>query len=246
MDLRETFETISASLVADYGMTKTGEHRGIKGDKREVLVRQFLSETLPRSCEIRSGEIFNEGGSISNQVDIIVHNASMPALKSPKLRLFPVKSVIATCEVKTYLDKERLEEAVLNISNTKALSGTPDPRTGSPRRPIYGAVFAFDGEGKVIKDNLLELYKKHSIKEEHSVDLICVLNKYVGLGYPGGQGLVFDKEHETLTKERAVFIECGKDSLLYFLIILLDRVSMQTSQPSSLWEYLRPAGHVIF
>jgi hypothetical protein len=246
MDLHEIFKNISHSLRARFKETEAGKHGGSKGRKREDIVREFLKEYLPKSCEVTSGEIFNEYGSISKQIDIILHEASMPALRSSELGLFPAKGVIATCEVKTSLDKKGLKEAVLNIEKTKCIAGIQDTRTGAPKQPVYGAIFAFKGsKSKTIKDNLLKLYEEHKIMQQHYIDLICVLNKYVGFNV-SALGLKLDDKHRALADQQAVFVECGEDSLLYFLVILLQCISLRTNQDCGLWEYLPHSEYKMF
>ncbi len=132
-------------MEARYFLTQNGESRISKGEKREKIVGTFLRNYLPKNWGISTGEVFNQDGLVSRQVDIIIYDYSRPALRDADLKLFPVGSVLATCEVKTTLDKERLDEAVQNIQSVKSLVTGRKQEGVVPTHPPYGMVFAFDG-----------------------------------------------------------------------------------------------------
>lgn len=247
VDLRDIFAAISDSLVAKFTLTSEGENRLGKGEKREEILKEFLRENLPPTFQVESDEIFDTQGSVSKQMDVIIFNSTMPALRSKALSLFPVDSVLAACEVKTDLDKTRLEEAVENIQSVKKMIlARPAMHYGAFKDRVYGMVFAFDATQSTIRQSLVEIYEKLKVPKDQQIDLICVLNKFIGIGYPKEQGLVMESEGKDLADQPLVLMNTGRDSLLFLIPIMLGGLNKPISPFFNFWRYMRPAGYQLF
>jgi hypothetical protein len=245
--LGDKFTKISDSLVSSFELTKEGQNRVEKGEKREMILMQFLRENLPQTYGIESGEIFDRTGKFSKQVDVIITNTRMPALRSPAMNLFPVESIFASCEVKTNLDAARLEEAVLNAQSVKELTIPIWPGTTTPRQPRpYAVLFAFDGSQPTIRENLTSTYQRLTVPEIHQIDLVCVLNKFIGIGHPSEQGIVIGSDEKGAQDQSLAFLETGRDSLLFFITLLIESIRMREQSQFSFWEYIKPSGYSMF
>jgi hypothetical protein len=243
VDLPKVLKDTSNLLKAKYLLTSDGRNRVLMGDSREDIVKSFLHDYLPRNLAFERGEVFNTNGAVSNQVDIIIHDPAVPVFKTPQLSLFPIESVVATCEVKTTLDRERLNQAVENVQSVKRLVKKSDSR---PTMPPYGIVFAFEGSAETIRENLMVTYKERSVTPDEQVNLVCVLDQFIGIGYPGSLGLGFGKEYGRIAEEPIVFMNTGEDSLLIFLSILIGALRIRPSASFSLWSYIQPKGYSLF
>lgn len=233
-------------MLQDFSQTQEGRSRTEMGQKREDIVKDFLTNNLPPVVRVEQGEVFDMRGNISRQVDVVISDSRQLALRSKLQNLFPVESVIGTCEVKTELERERLKEAVLNVQSVKRLGLNNAAIEMRLRRLPYGAVFAFGGSHTTIRKNLEELYKELSVPPAEQIDLICVLNEFIGIGHPGNQGLAFNKEHEDLQRSPLIFIRSGKDSLLLFVVLLQGEINRGNPTPFNLWGYLRPYYYEFF
>jgi len=78
------------------------------------------------------------------------------------------------------------------------------------------------------------------------VNLVCVLDQFIGIGYPGSLGLGFGKEYGRIAEEPIVFMNTGEDSLLIFLSILIGALRIRPSASFSLWSYIQPKGYSLF
>ena len=247
LDLKDVFSNMSGLLKAQLLLTTSGENKLEKGMKREDIVKDFLEETLPHPYKVSSGEIFDKQGEVSKQCDVIIYNAGMPALK--KLRYFPIDSVFGMCEVKTTLDKERLREAVENVSSAKRMKlAVPGAYSGKFKERVYSAIFAFDASASTIRNNLSELYTELAVPKEEQIDLICVLDKFIGIGYPEDQGLTFSQDGKSLTAgQQFIFAEMGSSSLLYFILLMLNGFNKPIiDSPAIIWNYMRHSGFKLF
>jgi hypothetical protein len=236
MDLQDIFSRISETISSEYNLTGIGKHRGIKGSKRETIIKNFLRDTLPQQYSIGDGEVFNSDGEVSRQVDIIIHNSQMPVFKySRYLLLYPIESVFGVCEVKSFLDKDRLQEAVENIRTVKKwILPTPSGFYGTFKDRIHGALFAYDSsETNTVKQNLAEIYADLGVPLEEQIDLICVLDKFIAIGNHKKKG------YKMSTGDDPVFLNSGKDSLMYFVPLMINGFNMPLIQAFDFFKYIK-------
>jgi hypothetical protein len=117
--LRAEFEELKATIP----------HAGLKGSEGEQLIRGFLDGHLPQRFRTGSGFIIDHKDLVSKQTDVIVYDAlNCPIYRASETAgIYPADNVAAVVEVKSSLDKQRLEEAAANIAAAKALAKTPVP-----------------------------------------------------------------------------------------------------------------------
>jgi len=79
-----------------------------KGNEREVLVREFLSQVFPSPYRFGSGAVIDAHGAQSGQLDIVVEFPFLPSFPTPGVRerLYLVESVGAVIEVKSNLQTQ--------------------------------------------------------------------------------------------------------------------------------------------
>lgn len=115
-------------------------HPGELGRGREEVVRQFLRHYLPKRFEISHGFAFDSNGNVSEQLDIVVADASIcPHFETAGgIRYFPCESIVAVGQVKSALTGRRqLKEALANLESVKALDRSANGRAFDPGRQEY-------------------------------------------------------------------------------------------------------------
>lgn len=131
-------------------------HKKVKGDRGEEVVKQFLRQRLPESVGVTSGEIIDAKGKRSREVDIIVYDAvNSPLLFAGDVAgsvLVPAEAVIAAVEVKFKLRSQHVSELIEHCRSIKSLSRTaysipPRLRGHYVSMPIHYSIFAFESEG---------------------------------------------------------------------------------------------------
>lgn len=114
---RTVIQKHSTSLVKNLiDMVKslsTLQHELTKGELRELFVANILDGFLTTQFEIGSGIITNQRGEQSNQTDILIYDNRIlpPFIRKQNLGVYPAESVIATIEVKSWLDGAELSKA---------------------------------------------------------------------------------------------------------------------------------------
>jgi hypothetical protein len=122
-------------------------HQGVKGEIREVLVRELFRPLLPSDVSVGTGQIATTSGDLSAQQDVVIYDRKIlpPVLFESVIGVFPIESVLATVEVKTKLTATELTstyETAAAIHRYPYLSGENDATTGQPIVHPIGRVIA--------------------------------------------------------------------------------------------------------
>lgn len=100
------FEGVRKSIMA-LGEATCQSHRVVAGSAREILIRGFLRDHLPRSLAVGTGQVFGHrwahglAEDISTQQDVVIYRPDLPVLMMDGAQLFFRESVVATIEVRT-------------------------------------------------------------------------------------------------------------------------------------------------
>lgn len=147
-------------LVESHALSEVIGHNGLRGQIRELFVKQFLIPFLPPHIGIGTGEIINHEGKCSRQLDVVLYNKERvpPILVSGSdTGIFPWESVVAVIEVKSKLTNTALKEAHLNAHSVHDIYSSldepwvlvgglkPKENMKSPT-PIPYYIFAFDSD----------------------------------------------------------------------------------------------------
>ena len=171
-------------------------HPGNMGDSREKAVIDYLSKVMPHKYGFQSGEIFDEEGQRSGQVDLIIYDNLFSTIFTDgtdkilapvesTYGIISVKSIMGTKEldnaikgIKTYegLKRPIPEEGVVYIQPDFTLTGTKNNLsfTGTKQQNI-NCIFAFD-------TNVASKTIKERIQEAGCVDLLVVPGKLCAIG----------------------------------------------------------------
>ena len=159
---KKYFKDTTDSILADYNTSKSLNHSGIKGGVREFFIKKFLKSCSPPKFFIGTGEIIDSNENTSPQADIIIYDESMPKLNYGDIDQFFAEGVLAHLEVKTFLGKEKLQEALMICSEVQKLSYNLDFSfsLGEVRNNIPSFIVAYEGPTKeTFKKNILEFIK---------------------------------------------------------------------------------------
>lgn len=156
---------VEAAVIIAKAYAKV-KHKLLKGELREIVVRDLLRPFFPSDVGLGTGEIVSavEGAGHSGQQDVILFDRRIlpPLLADEKAGIFPVESVIATLEIKSLLNVEELKKAHVNAQSVRRLEMQPgvpekkDQPTEAESIPRLTCLLAFDtdlvqGEKEEIK-----------------------------------------------------------------------------------------------
>lgn len=118
--LENSIETLFESLMLGYKQSRKYPSTVI-GNERELLIEALLKRALPSNIRYGSGVIMDSRGYRTGQVDIVLecqNSFSLP-ITSGKQRLYFADTVAAAIEVKSDLNKQKVEAFVQNHSVKK-------------------------------------------------------------------------------------------------------------------------------
>lgn len=200
--ITELYQSAARKLKNDFDEAKKSiPHEGLKGQKGEDLLKEFLERRLPKRFGVSSGFIIDDKNSLSKQTDVILYDAENSPIIQPEENaiILHADNVAAIIEVKSTLDKSEIEDAARKISSVKKLQKTPVSHIDQPVTfsdlivsDTLGIVFAYSSRTdiKTIAANLAEVNTKYPRSEW--IDLIIILDQGI-IGYflqmPGEEGM---------------------------------------------------------
>jgi hypothetical protein len=181
-------ENIETSLLARYREAEAVKHPGDMGENREVMLREFLAEHLPRRFGVAKGEIVTRQGDQSHSADVIVYDAvNCPVLYTGATVILPIEGVYGIIEVKSTMSKTEFVDASKKIEMFKRLA----PRELSvietreymtvhrPSRP-FGIAFGYALGDNSLSSLLSNVEERN--KEIHDVNFFVNLLAVLGVG----------------------------------------------------------------
>lgn len=140
-----------------------GMSSATKGQEREAFTRDFLSEVLPPPFRFGTGEITDQSGALSGQVDVVVEYPALPSLPPSSAqgpRLYLAEGVAAVIEVKSDIAAQwdqvlakADKVAALNrkIKTALRVGGNPGPKI-----PFFAVGYVGWKTSRVLKKHLAE------------------------------------------------------------------------------------------
>jgi hypothetical protein len=204
------FKKSAEILLAEYERSKGQRSTTNIGINREIFCSKFLSRVLPPRLKVRNGEIWDSQGNRTGQLDIIIIRDDAPALTFGEADVYLAEGVFGVIEVKSNLDRTKLEEArngLAKVSNLKINVGATISSGATINRPLR-IIFAY--EGASWKTLLDEINKKGC---PDLFDLVCILNR--GILIKKGSLLNWEGEQEFM----AINNKAASLGFLYFYLI---------------------------
>jgi hypothetical protein len=89
------------------------EHPGLKGQLREIVIRDLLRPLFPADVGLGTGVVISASGKASTQQDVVIYDKSIlpPITFEQSTGVFPVEAVLYTVEVKSTLTAAELKKS---------------------------------------------------------------------------------------------------------------------------------------
>jgi hypothetical protein len=179
--------------------------RYTKGILCEEVLRRSLRNLLPNNSSVAQGFVYHLG-SKSQQCDVLIYDSSLyaPLLAVNDLVVLPVEAIIATIEVKTYLNQRELAKSLNGFQSIESLC-----TQALGYYPIRKYIVAF---GSIDLRTLLRC--RHLNPFPTQLDAICILD----------QGLVL-KDRAQDNRPQAFKSE---DAFFYLVVSILSQIYFST------------------
>lgn len=240
------------------------KHNLLKGELREIVIRDLLRPFFPSDVGLGTGEVVSavEGADHSSQQDVILFNRRIlpPLMGDERTGLFPIESVLATIEIKSVLTVDELKAAHLNAKTIHRLEvqsgGNKDHDAEAATIPKMACLLAFDTD--LAERGKLEIKRYHEIRDGRYAKPPAGKEKFTGILIPKGdppslmlicvvgRGLWFWhhglKEYHAIERTRPFDEVAG---LIALLGNSYKRLTMLRGEPP-IGRYLFPIGEQIF
>jgi hypothetical protein len=142
---------VEAAIAAAHAAANI-RHEGMKGQVREIFIRDLLRPLLPSYIGLGTGEIINYQAKNSPQQDVVMYDTRIlpPYLADPNVGIFPIESVLYAVEVKstlTYRELEKAHRATTDLWDMDYLPGhfedDTQPVKYYPTHRVVPSLFAF-------------------------------------------------------------------------------------------------------
>lgn len=228
-----------AKSIIEFALSRSNaaselHHAGLRGRAREIFAKDLLTPFLSPNVDTCTGIIVDSQGGSSRQIDIIIYDKTLiPSLMfTGEEGIVPIESVLATIEVKSTLTRNELFKSVQNAHSVKNLKARfTDVMSQTPEKssPIC-CVFSFSSDCKpkaeLTRLNEIVLKVNRGTKNKVYVPLsaICVadisLTKCVKI--------------ECDDKPISSFETVTEDSVMKFMVFLIDQISIMERQRSKM------------
>jgi len=226
------FSAQVAGALASAASVKSIHHSGLKGQMREILIRQLFRPLLPPNIGIGQGIVVSSHDQPqSKQTDIVLYEkAHVPAvLVDDDNGIFPIDATLYVIEVKSRLDAKAVSDSVKAAEQVSQLAFIPQP--GPIQGPV-ACIFALESDlvGSNDLDRLVET--ENAIfpgKPEPIIRMLCVADKgcWAWLGAEGWMFVPASPDHS---------------EVLYFLSCILNHYQAvaDTRTVRNLHDYFKP------
>lgn len=181
-----------------------------KGELRELFISELLNNWLTNQFSIASGFIVDIAGNQSSQTDLIIYDNTLlpPFIKQLNLGVFPIECVLATIEVKSFLDKTEL---LNSEKNAKKLNEEVQfhKEFGTPF--VLQTIIGLKGEPISEINNGNKEWLEKNIR---NLRAICHVSQYCWLRYPPPSNRwVFSNDNLSLNEETKRFFAWMLDTI---------------------------------
>ena len=176
---------VQAAIGAARAATGIG-HSGLKGQLREIVIRDLFRSLFPAAIGLGTGEIITADNQRSRQQDVVVFDKSIvpPVLLEGTTGVFPIESVLYAIEIKTLLTGPELKSSFDSATQLASLKGIPGEYDAhhqpieSRMQAVIGNILAFDsdlsGSGKTEIQRLGEIWGS---TDKPPIQMICVVGR---------------------------------------------------------------------
>jgi hypothetical protein len=174
---KDLLYNLAKGAVMDAEAIKGLVHSGLKGQLRELFVRELLLPILPSEYVVGSGNVITAYNEVSNQLDVIVCDRRVipPILFKGDVGIFPIESTLLTVEVKSTLNAHELELSHASADRVKGFKHSV--RGDKAIEHVHSCLFAFSTDLTLGGKSELTRYIELIGSEEPALRLICVVGR---------------------------------------------------------------------
>ncbi len=195
----------------------------------EAGVHNVLKEVLDRlvrpDLQIGSAPIIDSSGYTPEGVDLVVYKPLFRNLDSIMGGFIPFEAVYGALHVCPHVDNKALADVLSRVIQAKKINRFSETRENNPVIPSFVVSYGTGMSLADVKNYIIDFYISKSVEHAFEFDLFAIL----------GKGLVIKNWRE---KRNFVAIESGKDTLMWFFILLNEYLDTRRGDSIELRDYV--------
>ncbi len=210
------------------GGGKTGSKKK-KTDFRSLDdVKEVLNKIIPAQFAVDSVRMIDPSGYSPEKVDLVAYKELYRDIVGIMNGYVPCELVYGTFHIYSALNRESLNDMIRAVVQAKKINRFTDREEKPALIPAF--VIAYDSEISLpdLKTGLIDNYMSISIDPSSEVDIVAVINK----------GLVIKNWRD---KRSYIALETGKDTLMWFFILLNEYMDINKDNEFDLRNYVKKA-----
>ncbi|MCU1334525.1 MAG: hypothetical protein JWO19_106 [Bryobacterales bacterium] len=226
LDLGELFHRAQQEMLAQLAMGGLIEHGPTAGAATERHWIALFERYLPKRYRASSAFVIDSRGNRSRQIDIAIYDHFYSPLLFPQESAvhIPAESVYAVFEVKPSMSRPLVRDAAAKVASVRALHRTSATVISAGKRcsavrpnPILGGLLAASSvwSEATFAANITPAVTEN--KKHGQLDLGCCL------------------EHGAFEYGRSVRVSLPEESLIFFILRLLERLRAMGTAPAVDW-----------
>ena len=224
IDLAEIFRRVQSETLAHLSVGRLFEHASTAGAATEHHWLDLFDRYLPKRYRSAPAFVIDADGHRSRQIDIAIFDNlySPPLFPHPSGLHLPAESVYAVFEVKPTFSRQWLRDAAEKAASVRALRRTSVPVIGRDRvqpSPILAGLLATTSVWTP------STFAANLRRAHHNLDLGCCLEHGA-----------FSRTGDLVACQVACHISRPDNSLIFFLLRLLDRLRAMGTAPAIDWS----------
>ena len=161
-------------------------HTGLKGQLREVVIRDLFRPLFPDDIGLGTGEIITSTNQHSQQQDVIIYDKRIlpPILLEHNTGVFPLEAALYAIEVKSTLNAHELKTSHKSAKMLQEFDYLParyydvhNNIISKPMAHLISAIIAFDSDLSPDGKTEVERYKEVDGEQKPAIKVICVVGK---------------------------------------------------------------------
>lgn len=213
---------------SDNGGKKTGPGKSVKKPASPAIeeLKAVIDNIIPSNLKLESARVIDPSGYSPDGVDFIAYRELCRDMINIMGGIIPCHLVYGTYHIAEKLDRDSLNEALMRVVQTKKINRYSQTETQAT--PIPAFIIACDSDIKFpdIKNFIIDHYMAKGIDHVSEVDIIAIL----------GKGVVVKNWRE---KRSYIAIETGKDTLMWFFILMNEYLDIKKDGELDLRAYVR-------
>lgn len=210
------------------GKKASGKSSPKASGPRHDELKELLNNIVPSNLKLDSAKLIDPSGYSPEGVDFIAYRELCRNMINMMGGFVPCDLVHGTYHIAENLNKDNLNDALKRVLLTKKINRYSEAETATT--PIPAFIIAYDTSFNFaeIKNFVIDHYMAKGIDHISEVDIIAIL----------GKGVIVKNWRE---KRSYIAIETGKDTLMWFFILMNEYLDIARGENFDLRAYVKHA-----